>query len=169
MEPLEQAERIIRTIEYLTIASVCPDGKPWNTPVYTAYDEQLNFYWASWVENQHSRNIEINPNVFLVMYDSRTPAGTGEGVYFQAQARSLKEQDAEEISSARHLLGLRAKNVKDDAEKFIEGNPRRIFKASPQMAWVNGDGKENGEFVDIRHSLNLDALIDKLKNEKKVI
>jgi mRNA-degrading endonuclease RelE of RelBE toxin-antitoxin system len=26
-------------------------GKPWNSPVYCAFDKNYNFFWASWKEN----------------------------------------------------------------------------------------------------------------------
>jgi len=39
-------KEIIAKILYITIASVTKEGLPWNTPVYSAHDRQLNFYWA---------------------------------------------------------------------------------------------------------------------------
>jgi Pyridoxamine 5'-phosphate oxidase len=66
---------------YITIATADSNGQPWNTPLYAAYDEHYNFYWASWTESVHSRNIRQNPAVFLVVYDSTVPEGTGEGIY----------------------------------------------------------------------------------------
>ncbi len=46
---------------------------PWNSPVYSAFDKDYNFYWASWKENQHSKNIKENEKVFVVIYDSTVP------------------------------------------------------------------------------------------------
>lgn len=72
---------IIESIIYLNLATVDKLGNPHNAPVYTAYDESYNFYWKSWTENQHSKNIEENGKCFVTLYDSTTPAGTGIGVY----------------------------------------------------------------------------------------
>lgn len=40
----EKSAEVIKTIEYLNIASITPNGLPWNTPVYTCFDKNLNFY-----------------------------------------------------------------------------------------------------------------------------
>jgi general stress protein 26 len=69
----ERAKEIISKILYITIATVTPEGKPWNSPVYSAFDEDYNFYWNSWKENQHSKNIERNNDIFIVIYDSTLP------------------------------------------------------------------------------------------------
>lgn len=45
---IEATVKIIKRIEYINIASITPEGNPWNTPVYTAFDKSLNFYWLSW-------------------------------------------------------------------------------------------------------------------------
>jgi general stress protein 26 len=87
------AKEIIEKIQYITIATVSKDGEPWNTPVYSAYDEDYNFYWISWKENQHSKNIAENNQVFSVIYDSTVPEGTGEGVYIrQKRMRSMTKK-----------------------------------------------------------------------------
>jgi hypothetical protein len=41
-----RAKEIIEKIQYATIASVTEHGMPWNSPVFTAYDKNFNFYWG---------------------------------------------------------------------------------------------------------------------------
>ncbi len=41
---LEKVKEIIEKVEYMNIASITPEGKPWNSPVYISYDGNLNFY-----------------------------------------------------------------------------------------------------------------------------
>ncbi len=53
----KRAAEIIKDIKYITIASVSDDGQPWNTPVYSAFDKDLNFYWFSDKNSQHSQNV----------------------------------------------------------------------------------------------------------------
>ena len=55
-----QARSSIADILYITIASVDKDGNPWNTPVYSAYDDNYVFYWISDKKNIHSKNIIEN-------------------------------------------------------------------------------------------------------------
>ena len=88
----KSASEIINQILYITIASVTADGKPWNTPVYSGFDKDLNFYWFSDKNSQHSTNLRENNNAFLVIYDSTVPESTGEGVYIQAEVQELTEE-----------------------------------------------------------------------------
>ena len=62
---ISKSKEIVEKIEYLNIASITPEGLPWNSPVYCSYDKYLNFYWLSWKENQHSKNIRNNENIFI--------------------------------------------------------------------------------------------------------
>src|SRR3990167_9578228 len=98
----KQAKEIIARINYITIASVTPDSKPWNSPVFSAYDDDYNFYWGTHKDSQKAKNIAANENVFLVIYDSTVPPGTGEGVFVQAKARQLSDPD--EIQHAYETL-----------------------------------------------------------------
>src|SRR3989344_4621199 len=97
-----KAKDIISKILYITIATSSKDGTPWNSPVYSAYDEDYNFFWASDQNGQHSKNIKENDQVFIVIYDSTVPEGTGEGVYIQAKAHALT--DEKEILKALEVL-----------------------------------------------------------------
>lgn len=153
MDNIEKAKAIIAKIIYITIATVSKDGKPWNTPVYSAYDEKFNFFWASWKENEHSKNIHDNDDVFLVIYDSTVPEGTGEGVYVKAKAYELN--DPKEIEHAmKYLYGRKNKTPRKIGE-FLGDYPRRIYKAVPEKFWLNTDGEVSGNYVDKRIEIKL--------------
>ncbi|MBI2641825.1 pyridoxamine 5'-phosphate oxidase family protein [Candidatus Roizmanbacteria bacterium] len=147
------AKKIIQKISYITIATVTPEGLPWNSPVHTSFDEHYNFYWASWIENIHSKNIETNNNVFLVIYDSTVPAGAGFGVYLKCKAYKLT--DEKEITIAlKYLYGREGK--KSRLAKEFQGNyPRRVYKAVPSKVWVNTDGRVHSNYVDKRVEIQL--------------
>lgn len=149
----KRAKGIIAKILYITIATVTKDGKPWNSPVYCAFDKDYNFYWASWKENQHSQNIREKKDVFLVIYDSTAPAGTGEGVYILAKAYELENK--EEIEKALVFLYGRENRKPKPASQFLDKHPRRIYKAIPEKVWMNGDGQVDGEYIDIRTEVKL--------------
>src|ERR1700689_1552957 len=93
--------QLIADIPYVTIATASPSGRPWNSPVVGYFDDALNLYWVSWTRNQHSINIADNPNIFVVMFDSSSPLGQGEALYFQMRARKLEAPD--EIKSAKEV------------------------------------------------------------------
>lgn len=151
-----RAKKIIEKILYITIATASKDAVPWNSPVYSAFDEDYNFYWASDQNGQHSKNIAENNKVFLVIYDSTVPEGTGEGVYVQATAHMLT--DEEDIRNALKYLDGRVKKQKDPKTRVAEfqgDKPRRLYKAVPEKFWMNGDGDINGDYIDIRMEVSL--------------
>jgi len=152
---VKRAKQIVAQIKYITIASVTPDGKPWNSPVFTAYDENFNFYWNSWTENQHSINVANLPQVFLVIYDSTSAEGTGQGVYIEATVEVVT--DKEEIESPRLLMQARKDKLSSklrSADEFLGDYPRRVYKAIPKRIWMNGEGAVNGNYVDTRVELD---------------
>ena len=71
-ENIATAKRIIEKILYMTIATVDKNGQTWNSPVYSAYDENYNFYWASDLNGQHSKNIAGNGK-FLLLFMTPLP------------------------------------------------------------------------------------------------
>lgn len=147
-ELTKKAKGIIEKILYITIATVDKDGLPWNTPVYSAYDGRYVFYWTSSPKARHSINIDNNPNVAFVIYDSTVPEGTGVGVYIKAKASVVKGKS--EIEKACKILYPRKKKPVRPAEDFMGGSPMRIYKAMPQRFWVNEDVKIKGRIVDAR-------------------
>ncbi len=153
MDRAQKAKEIISNILYVTIATASKTGEPWNTPVYSSFDENYNFFWASWVGAQHSKNIRENPAVFLVIYDSTVPEGKGEGVYIKAKAQELT--DIREIEAAAERHYARKNKTPRKAEEFLGDYPRRMYKAVPEQAWVNLDADVKGNHIDTRKEITL--------------
>jgi len=153
---IKEAASIIKKILYINIASITPEGKPWNTPVYCAFDKELNYYWFSWKNNQHSINIRDNADVFVTVYDSTVPEGTGFGVYFLGKAYELS--NPKEMLHAIAVGYARVKKKGRAIKEFLTHYPRRIYKFVPEKVWVNGDGEIEGNFIDVRTELNLNKL-----------
>lgn len=152
-QQLKVAKEILENIAYMNIASITPEGKPWNSPVYVSYDKDVRFYWVSWHKNQHSINIRNNPQVFVTLYDSTVPAGTGVGVYMEGKAfeiSNLKEM----IHALKTHYGREERKPRDVVE-FMKKFPRRAYTFVPEKAWVNVDGEVRGNFVDKRVEIDL--------------
>lgn len=155
----KRAAEIINNILYITIATVSKDGQPWNSPVYSAFDRDLNFYWFSDKDSQHSKNIRENKDVFIVIYDSTAREGTGGGVYISAEAYEIDNKDG--TLEALEIMDSRIGKKKErEYEKFSGIAVLRVYKVIPQKVWVNDDEKdENGKYIrDIRVEVSLDAL-----------
>ena len=157
-ELTSKAKKVINDILYITIATCDKNNQPWNSPVYSAFDKNYNFYWVSWKENQHSKNIKENDKVFVVIYDSTVPEGTGFGVYMRGKARQLESKDAIEIVKSLKLLYSRKSKKPRKIEEFLGSLPRRIYKFVPEQVWVNSEGDVKGNFVDSRIDITSDIL-----------
>jgi len=151
----KRAKEILETIKYATLATVTPDGKPWNSPVASVIDDDLNVYWFSDKEGQHAKNVRANGEVFIVIYDSTVPEGQGEGVYIQAKAYELN--DSEEVRAARRIK--KGPTADDKPDEFLGNGVRRVYKGVPQKAWMNDVVMDGKTFIkDIRVEVPLEAL-----------
>ncbi len=145
-----RAKNVINKILYITIATSNKKCEPWNSPVYSAFDKNYTFYWVSWAQNQHSKNINENKNVFVVIYDSTLPEGTGFGVYMKGKACQLGIKNSLEIIKALKLLYRRKNKKPRKLKEFLGIFPRRIYKFVPERVWVNSEGDLKGNFIDTR-------------------
>jgi hypothetical protein len=71
------ARAIIDSNFYMTLGTADEEGRPWVSPVYYAAEGYAKFYWVSSPEATHSRNLAVRPEVSVVIFDSRTPVGSG--------------------------------------------------------------------------------------------
>lgn len=117
-EPFETiARRIIDENLYMTIGTADGSGTPWVSPVYYAPEEYSEFFWVSYPEARHSRNIEVRPQVSIVIFDSRTPINTGQAVYMSGLAQQVPEEDLErgiDVFSRRSVAHGAAEWTKTD-------------------------------------------------------
>lgn len=129
---LKSAVEILQKMHYINIASVCPDGSPWNTPMSVTCDSELHFHWGSSPENIHSINIRNDSRTFITIYDSTVPEGTGEAIYMSGIAKEMEKEN-------------------DFMTKYV---------FAPERVWINDEAKnEDGSFKhDIRVELDMDSL-----------
>ncbi len=159
---ITRAKKIIQRVVYATVATSTADGQPWNTPVAHVHDTELNIYWFSDKQGQHSKNVRQNNQVFIVIYDSSAPEGQGEGVYIQARAAELTEPG--EIMNARQIKY--GANYAGSSDDFLGNAVRRVYKAVPEKMWVNKTEVKDGIFVrDFRVEIPINKLQEALNNE----
>ena len=149
MQPNEPAKTVLDSVRYIAVATVSDAGEPWNT-VVAAYHfpDDYTLYWASWLDNQHSKNIRANGRAFIVAFDSTPANGTpSAGVFILAEVTELTDEVA--VLQAAEVFGNDPFNPSDGRE-YLGGKPRRIYKAVPVQIWMNSDSAINGDFIDIR-------------------
>ena len=82
----DQARHIIDANQYMVLGTADVAGDPWASPVWFAHDDYRELVWISSPEARHSRNIAERPRLGIVIFDSRVPIGSGQGVYLSCEA-----------------------------------------------------------------------------------
>ncbi len=129
----KKAAELIATYPYLNIATAQHD-LPWNSPVFAVPDEHLCFYWSSWIEAVHSKNIQANPNTFITLYDSTRPRGTNNFrcLYLQCTAQVVTDQQ-----EAGKAFALVYPEEPINLADFLDSGLKRFYRATPRKAWLN--------------------------------
>jgi len=106
--------------------------------VYYAHEGYASFYWVSSPEATHSRNLVGRPEVSIVIFDSRTPVGSGQGVYISAVAEELMGADLDRgittFSGRSEAHGAGEWNVEDVRPPARH----RLYRATASEHWVLG-------------------------------
>jgi len=157
------AKEIIESILYMNVATITPDGRPWNTPLVFAYDKHFHLYWLSWKKNQHSINVKNNPQVFATIYDSTVPTDTGFGVYLEGTAWQIKNLK-ETLLGLKCIYGRRNR-IRRPLKEFMNKFPRRMYKFKPKRVWINGYGDVDNNYVDVRVELDMEELKQAIKEK----
>ena len=139
---------LIEKSNYLTLATT--NGMlPLATPVFFV-SYLNNFYWVSSIESNHSKNIEINPNVSVVIFDSNDILGEGFGLYMLGIVEILLND--EEITIVDEIMRIKCESDERRVPKYYQyPNPRRIYKFIPKTKWVNAQIEQNGQMIDTRN------------------
>ena len=116
MPPEEELEGAARAIidenRYMTLGTADSTGRPWVSPVWYAPEAYREFFWVSYPDARHSRNVAARPEIAIVIFDSRVPVGSGQGVYMTAVGEEVPDAGLERgmgiFSRRSQLQGARA-------------------------------------------------------------
>ena len=137
----KKAKKELAANPFMALAT-SKNNRPWNSPVYYAYDDKYNFYWNSYQGAQHSKNIAANKNVFVVVYNR---IEDGFGVYMTGTAKKLTGK--KDTKKAMALLFKRKGKNYTDPEGFI-ASPYRF---TPKKFWINDETYIKGDKkIDIK-------------------
>lgn len=143
---LERARKIIAENRYMVLATTDLDCKPWSNPVFYAYDNKYAFYFLSNLDSRHARNIIVNPQVGIAIFDSSQKLGLWSEVQMEAKAFpiSVRETDKiEEIYNKRffQMPRVSAEELFEPDAKRVEKIDSRFFKVTPIKSYINSLGK----------------------------
>jgi hypothetical protein len=152
---VDAALEILRRSHFGSVATVAPDGAPWNSPLVIEKDGDLNLYWYSDKTSRHAQNVRNDGRVMIVFYDSTTSEANARlgGLYIEAEAHECT--DPEEV---RQACSLR-KGDANYPKHFMGRENRRVYKAVPKKVWVNDYLSRKGRFIrDYRTEVPLVAV-----------
>lgn len=143
-ERKERARAVLKEIFLVPLATVNEDNSPHLSPVFLAFDKDLNGYWNSSAEALHSQNIVRTGQVFLVIFDSSHSRG---GLYMEAEAKELSDQA--EIEQAWQAMDARKRAIGDGMAPLAELPPTSCFyKLTPHKFFINySDRDEQGHII----------------------
>ena len=151
----DSIRKMLSDIVFMTLATASPDRYPWSSPVFYAYDNVCNFYWLSSPKSRHSINIDLNPHISFVIFDSTRADWDAFGLYIEAKAKKIADTDMQSIRRAHETCYARAGKEPIDPARFTGDYPRKYYKAIPERVWVNAIEEIDGVPVDIREEISL--------------
>jgi len=143
----KKVSSILRSVRYATVSTVDENGAPWAAPVWYVADNKDNIYWWSPADSQHSKNIALDSNIYITIFDSTAPEGEGIGLYLRAEAY---EVDGSDLDLAINLYNKSTKLFKLNRENCTGNAPTRIYKATTSQQWINDGIEQDGFYIDKR-------------------
>ncbi|HWH99476.1 MAG TPA: pyridoxamine 5'-phosphate oxidase family protein [Propionibacteriaceae bacterium] len=131
------ARAVLDAGSYVVLATADADGVPWASPVWFATENYRELYWVSYPGARHSQNIEVRPQIAMVVFDSTVPSGTGQGVYMAATAEQLTDSTA--IEAGIGVFSRESLRQGDEEWQLdrVTGEARlRLYRASVQEYWI---------------------------------
>ena len=158
-QKITRARELTHEIPHAVIATANSDGSPHNTPVFGAFDHDMNFYWSSSPGSNHSRNIARSGQIFLVLLDTRQ----GNGCLYMAGAAEQLDGSVDFDHAYGLLAAAKAARSAPMAtrETYDPANgTQRIYRAMPRKLWVSISTKDaNGAVIhDQREEIPLAGL-----------
>ena len=158
-ELVKTAKKIIEENIYFTLGTSSKNNRPWVTPLFYSFDENLNLYWLSPKSSLHSKNIKGNSETSVVLFDSRAPKWTGLGVYMSGNTFEIEDKD--EVEKGLRLENERLEEPIPSYEGFIGDNEYRVYKFVPSKIWITHDIKdEKGNTIDHRAEIKKEDLLN---------
>jgi len=151
----EMARRVIDHNRFMVLGTVEPDGQPRLSPVFYTPARYRDLYWVSSPDARHSRNLQVHPEVEIVIFDSTAAVGHGEAVYLGAVARVVAD---DQLEAACREAFRSAAGARPFAPAELRGDaPLRLYVAAIRSCEVHLAGRHpaNEHGIDTRRPADL--------------
>jgi uncharacterized protein YhbP (UPF0306 family) len=155
---LAQVQQILRTEQFLTLATVDRSGFPWASPLLYGYDAGLTLYWSSAIASRHSVNLEqTQGRCAVTMFDSHASPGKIAGLFLTGNGELVPEDQV--AQAMEHLFARMDQRPDRTAADYLGDSPRRFYQFQPREVWITGDRVPVGnQLVDTKVLLDIGAL-----------
>jgi nitroimidazol reductase NimA-like FMN-containing flavoprotein (pyridoxamine 5'-phosphate oxidase superfamily) len=127
---------------FLVLGTVDPGGRARVSPVWFTMVDHREVYWLSSPESHHSRNVEVRPDVSLVVFDSSLDPHTGQAVYLEATAERVPDDELEAACAAA-FEGVDA--ALSFSPETLQDQPFVLYRARVTAAEVHVRGRDFGD------------------------
>jgi uncharacterized protein YhbP (UPF0306 family) len=164
---LAQAQQILRTEQFLTLATVDRSGFPWASPLLYGYDAGLTLYWSSAIASRHSVNLdETQGRCAVTMFDSHASPGKITGLFLTGTGKLVPEDQV--AQAMEHLFDRMDQRPNRTATDYLGDSPRRFYQFQPSEIWITGDRVPVGnQLVDTKVALDIGALRGAIREARK--
>jgi uncharacterized protein YhbP (UPF0306 family) len=155
---LAQAQQILRTERFLTLATVDRSSFPWASPLLYGYDAGLTLYWTSAIAARHSINLDgTQGRCAVTIFDSHASPGKIAGLFLTGVAGLVSENQV--AQAMEHLFDRMDQRPNRTSVDYLGDSPRRFYQFQPSEIWITGDRLPVGnQLVDTKVLLDLGAL-----------
>jgi Pyridoxamine 5'-phosphate oxidase len=134
-----RARAIIEAGAYMTLATADREGLPWATPVWYAPESDVSLLWMSRPVARHSVNLARRAELGIVIFDSRAPIGTGQGVYMQATGEEVADDELERVVWVFSTRSLRQGGGPVGPDDLRAPAEHRLYRATAYEVFLLGD------------------------------
>jgi hypothetical protein len=125
---------------FMVLGTVDPSGRARVSPVWLV--DHRDAFWLSSPDAHHSRNVELRPEVSMVVFDSSADPHTGQAVYLEATASRVPD---DELADAC----VRAfRNVDPDLSytpESLADEPFVLYRARVTASEIHVRGRDYGD------------------------
>lgn len=138
----DAARRQLEANRFMVLGTVDPSGRARVSPVWFSLVDHREVYWLSNPEAHHSRNVERQPEVAIVVFDSRADPHTGQAVYLEATAERVPEDELEAACAAAFEHVDAALSFTPES---LEDEPFVLYRARITASEIHVRGSDVGE------------------------
>lgn len=136
---------ILKSQNYLCLATVSTDNIPWSSPVAYVCDNDFFLYFVSSIDSLHSRNIASNNRIALSIYDSRQ--SLRDALWIQAWWKAEKIDENNVATDIRQELF-------DKVLLSVLSKDYAIYRITMDEVYLP-DSKRWKEFHELRLQINI--------------